>query len=205
MLIGGNGEAERKAGELIRIHAGLTVIAPRITPAMQQWHERGLLDWIDREYREGDLQGAFMVIVAEFEGDINTRIWEEAKQAGILCNVMDDIPHCNFTFGALVKRGPLNLAISTSGAAPSLAVRLRERFEKEFGPEYENFLDFMQSLRAGMKQHYPDFDQRKALWYKLIDSDVLDLFREGKPEEAWRRTAEITELEAATPHPTHRK
>lgn len=191
VLIGGNHEAEGKAEQLLDRNAKLTVISPQLTEQMQRWAIEKRFQWIPRSYKQGDLEGAFMAIVAEFEGDTNKKVYQEAKERGILVNVMDDIPHANFAFGSIVKRGPLTISISTSGAAPALSVRLRQRFEEEFGPEYGRFLEFMQKLRKPMKRHYNKFETRKRLWYEIIDSEVLTLFREGRPEDAYSRTAEI--------------
>jgi len=191
VLIGGNHEAERKARELLECDANITLISESLTAELQEMADDGRLNWISREYREGDLEGAFLVIVAEFSGDINERVFREAENKGILVNVMDDIPHCTFTFGSMVKRGPLTLSISTSGAAPTLAVRLRQRFEKEFGSEYADFLEFMQKLRQPMAVVYSDFEIRKNLWYKIVDSEILDLFRLNETEKAYKKTADI--------------
>ena len=191
ILIGGNHEAERKAGELLECDANVTIISPSLTNGLEDLAEDGKLKWVNRSYQQGDLDGAFLVIVAEYNDDENHRIFEEAEERGILVNVMDDIPHCNFTFGSLVKRGPLTLSISTSGAAPALAVRLRERFEKEFGEEYEQFLRFSQALRKPMSEAYPSFRERKQLWYRLVDSDVINLFRSHDTEQAYAEAAEI--------------
>jgi precorrin-2 dehydrogenase / sirohydrochlorin ferrochelatase len=116
ILIGGNHEAERKAGELLERDAQLTVISPLLTEKLLIWAEEGRFELISREYREGDLEGAFLVIAAEFTGDTNRRVYREAEDRCILVNVMDDIPHANFSFGSIVKRGPLTISISTSGA-----------------------------------------------------------------------------------------
>ncbi|MEX0646284.1 MAG: bifunctional precorrin-2 dehydrogenase/sirohydrochlorin ferrochelatase [Balneolaceae bacterium] len=191
IIIGGNHEAERKVNELLERDAQLTVISPELNDNLLKWADKERFEWIPRLYQEGDLQGAFMVIVAEFEGDLNQRVYNEAEKLGILVNVMDDIPHANFSFGSVVKRGPLTISISTSGAAPTLAVRLRQRFEKEFGEEYDPFLTLMQNLRDPMSRHYPDFEQRKNLWYRLIDSEALDLFRKGKKDDAYELIGEI--------------
>jgi precorrin-2 dehydrogenase / sirohydrochlorin ferrochelatase len=191
VLIGGNHEAERKVEELLEREAVLTIISDVLTNRLKKLALENAFEWIPRRYREGDLEGAFLVIAAEFEGNENERIYREAEERGILVNVMDDIPHANFSFGSIVKRGPLTLSISTSGAAPTLAVRLRQRFEKEFGKEYELFLTLLQKLRKPMSRHYDDFETRKNLWYELIDSDALDLFREQRTEEAIERIREI--------------
>lgn len=191
VIIGGDSEAEAKVEDLLERKALLTVISSALTERLQLWADQGRFTWIPREYREGDLERAFMAIVADFEGDVNERVYKEAEERGILVNVMDDIPHANFAFGAIVKQGPLTISISTSGAAPALAVRLRQRFEKEFGEEYAHFLEFVQKLRKPLSRHYPDFSTRKKLWYELIDSDVLEFFREGQLQKAYNKTAEI--------------
>lgn len=191
ILIGGNHEAERKAAELLERKANLTVINPELSPSLKKWAEEGRIEWIPRDYEEGDLDGAFLVIVAEFDGDLNQRVYREAEELGILVNVMDDIPHANFSFGSIVKRGPLTISISTSGAAPTLAVRLRQRFEKEFGPEYAPFLTLMQKLREPMSRHHPDFEERRNLWYELIDSNALDLYRQNETGKALDKISEI--------------
>jgi siroheme synthase-like protein len=191
VLVGGNHEAEGKAAQLLERNADLTIISPSLTKQLQQWADEGRFTWISRAYQQGDLEGAFMAIVADYEGDINEQVYEEAKERDILVNVMDDIPHANFAFGSIVKQGPLTISISTSGAAPALAVRLRQRFEQEFGPEYGAFLEFMQKLRKPMAAHHPDFEVRRKLWYEIIDSEVLELFREDHVAEAHQKTAEI--------------
>lgn len=191
VLVGGDEEAEEKLEQLLERNAKLTVISDHLTPGMQQLADEGRFEWVNRRYREGDLEGAFMAIVAEYEGDENERIYQEAVERDILINVMDDLPHANFAFGSIVRQGPLTLSISTSGAAPALAVRLRQRFEKEFGPEYGQFLKFMQRLRKPMSRHHPDFQSRKEIWYKLIDSEVIELFRNQELLRAYEHTANI--------------
>lgn len=191
VLIGGNHEAETKAAQLLERESKLTVISPKLTEKLAQWADNNRFTWIPRTYEKGDLKDAFMAVVADYDGDVNEKVYEEAVERDILVNVMDDIPHANFAFGSIVKQGPLTLSISTGGAAPALAVRLRQRFEQEFGPEYGQFLEFMQKLRKPMSRHHPNFDTRRELWYEIIDSDVLSLFRENSIQQAYEKTAEI--------------
>lgn len=191
VLIGGNYEAEEKANQLLERDAQLTVISPHITKKMQNLAAEDRFAWIPRTYKQGDLEGAFMAIVAEYENDINQKVYQEAKERNILVNVMDDIPHANFAFGSIVKQGPLTISISTSGAAPALSVRLRQRFEQEFGPEYGKFLEFMQKLRDPMAKYHKEFKTRRKLWYQLIDSEVLSFFRKKEIQQAYHKAAEI--------------
>ena len=162
VLIGGDEEAERKLKELLEVNANISLIADSITPEMHQLVQEypSNISYTPRSYKYGDLEGARLVIVAHFEGNENELISEEANERGILVNVMDDIPHSNFAFGSLIKRGPLTVSISTSGAAPALAVRFRQKIEQIFGDEHGHFLEFAQKLRAPMKAHYSDFQTR---------------------------------------------
>lgn len=191
IIIGGNGEAEGKVRDFLDRDALLTVISPTLNSTLQKWADEQRFDWIPRNYRYGDLSGAFVVIVAEYEGNINEQVYREAEDKNLLVNVMDDIPHANFAFGSIVRQGPLTISISTGGAAPALAVRLRERFEQEFGEEYGQFLEFMQSLRKPMSKHHHDFEKRRKIWYELIDSDILTLFRENRVNQAHTKAAYI--------------
>lgn len=198
VLIGGNAEAENKAKQLLERNAQLTVISPVLTAQMAQWAKENRFLWIPRGYQLGDLDGAFMAIVADYESDINEQVYQEAVSRDILVNVMDDIKHANFAFGSIVEQGPLTISISTGGAAPALAVRLRQRFEREFGPEYGTFLNLMQKLREPMARHHPDFTNRKKLWYALIDSEVFSLFHKGLVKEAYHLTSQIVGEEVTT-------
>lgn len=191
VVIGGNHEAERKVGELLEVDANVTLIAPDPLDPLKEWAEDGAIEWIERDYRYGDLEGAFLAIVSETNPERTHPIWKEAKERNVLFNAMDDIPHCNFFNGSFIRQGPLVISISTSGAAPALSVRLRQDMEETFGPEYETFLHLMQDLREPMAEHYPDFDKRRDLWYEIVDSDVLDLLRQGRRGDAFARIKSI--------------
>jgi precorrin-2 dehydrogenase/sirohydrochlorin ferrochelatase len=195
IVIGGGHEAEGKIRALLECEATITVISPELTPQLQAWADEGAFTWLQREYQPGDLRGAFLVIAERADPERNARIFEEAETVGALVNVMDDVEHCTFVAGSVHRQGSLVISISTSGAAPTLAVRMRQRFQQEFGPEYAEFLQLMQALRAPMAEQLPDFHMRRALWYRLVDSDVLALLRAGNRLEAVERIGEITGLQ----------
>ncbi|MEZ4664770.1 MAG: bifunctional precorrin-2 dehydrogenase/sirohydrochlorin ferrochelatase [Caldilineaceae bacterium] len=201
IVIGGGHEGEGKVRGLLDCDATVTVISPRLTPTLQSWAEEGRFTWLDRAYAAGDLRGAFLVIAERADAEINERIWQEAETEGALINVMDDVTHCNFVAGSVVRQGPLTISISTSGAAPTLAVRLRERMQQEFGPEYGLFLEWMQALRAPMADRYPKFMERRARWYAVVDSDVLALLRAGNREAALERIHDITGIDVEVSAP----
>jgi siroheme synthase-like protein len=191
IVIGGGREAERKVQDLLDCDATVTVISPELTPQLQVWSEAGAFTWLKRGYESGDLRGAFLVIAEYGDKKTSALIADEAEKEGALVNVMDDAERCNFAFGSTCRQGALVISISTSGAAPTVSVRLRERFQKEFGAEYAEFLNLMQALRAPMAEHVHPFSERRKRWYELVDSNVLDLLRAGKRAQAFERIEEI--------------
>lgn len=187
VVFGGNHEAERKVRELLECGAVVTVISAGVEFDVDELE----VGWLRRDYRPGDLEGAFLAIAAETNPEKTRPIWEEAEARNVLFNAMDDVPHCSFVAGSVVRRGKLTVSISTSGAAPALAVRLRQDFEERFGPEFELFLDWMAALREPMADAYSDFDERRKIWYELVDSDVRGLLASNRYADAAERLREI--------------
>lgn len=199
IVIGGGHEAEYKVTGLLDCGAQVTVISPELSPVLCDWAESGAFVWLARPYQPGDLRGAFLIFAERGDPATNAAIHREAEAERALVNVMDDVPHCNFTAGSVVRQGALTLAISTSGAAPALAVRLRQQFSGEFGPEYATFLAWMRALRQPMMTHYDTFQERRRRWYDVVDSDVLILIRNGRLRDARQRVKELTGLDVP-PH-----
>jgi precorrin-2 dehydrogenase/sirohydrochlorin ferrochelatase len=185
VVVGGGKIAEGKVEGLLAAEARVTVIAPELTPQLHKLAQEKQIAYFARTYQPGDLAGAFMVICATDRAEINHQVWQEASANRQLVNVVDDTPRCNFIAPSILRKGDLTIAISTSGKAPALAVRLKERLQREIGPEYERFLELAGALREPLAQHIPDFETRKALWYELVDSEILDALARG--EEALAR------------------
>lgn len=202
VVVGGGPEAERKVEGLLDGEALVTVISPDLSDRLRQWAEANRLAWIPRTYQRGDLAGAFLVIVSERDPDATEPIWQEAQAEKALINAMDDVPHCTFVAGSVVRRGPLVISISTSGCAPALSVRLRQRLEQLLEPEYDLFLELMGALRAPMADRFPDFEERRRRWYALVDSDILALLKEGDLEAAYQRIEDIMGEDAVFSFPT---
>jgi len=184
VVIGGGKIAEGKVGGLLAVQAKVTIIAPDLTLKLNHLAEQKQITYISRKYQPGDLAGAFMVICATDQAEINHQVWQEATANHQLVNVVDDTPRCNFIAPSILRKGDLTIAISTSGKAPALAVRLKERFQRELGPEYERFLELAGELREPLARHVPDFETRKALWYELVDSEILDALARGDESSA---------------------
>lgn len=184
VVVGGGKLAEGKVDGLLAGDAKVKIIASVLTPHLHELVQQNQIEYIAREYQEGDLSGAFMVICATDKAETNQQVWDEATANHQLVNVVDDIPHCNFIAPAILRKGALTIAISTAGHAPALAVRLKERLNHEIGPEYERFLELAGKLREPLARNIPDFETRKALWYQLVDSNILDVLADGDEEAA---------------------
>jgi siroheme synthase-like protein len=184
VVIGGGKIAEGKVEGLLAAQAKVTVIAPDLTPYLHHLMEQKRITYLARTYQPGDLTGAFMVICATDQAEINHKVWEEASANRQLVNVVDDTPRCNFIAPSILRKGDLTIAISTSGKAPALAVRLKEHLQREIGPEYERFLELAGELREPLAQRIPDFEMRKALWYELMDSEILNVLARGDESSA---------------------
>ena len=183
-VIGGGKIAEGKVEGLLDAGAMITVISPALTPALQNLADEKQFTYIERIYQHGDLNGAFMVICATDQNDINHQVWMDASENHQLVNVVDDTPRCNFIAPAILRKGDLSIAISTGGKAPAMAVRLKEFLDRNIGPEYARFLELAGQLRSPLAKHIPDFETRKALWYQILDAGVLDLLSQGNESEA---------------------
>jgi len=184
IVIGGGKIAEGKVDGLLAADATVKIISPELTPHLHELVEQNKIEYVAREYQHGDLTGAFMVICATDKAEINHQVWQEGSANHQMVNVVDDTPRCNFIAAAILRKGDLSIAISTGGKAPALAVRLKERLEREIGPENERFLELAGKLRAPLAHHIPDFETRKKLWYEIVDSNVLDLLAHGEEAKA---------------------
>jgi len=193
-VIGGCAMAEEKVKGLLAADARVTVISPELTLVLSGLAIEGKIDSIFRRYRRGDLCTAFLVVVVNQPQSVTQAVWGETRGRNVLVNTVDDVPHCDFIAPSIVRRGDLAVAISTGGRAPALAVRLRQKLERELGPEHARFLEIAGMLRAPLARRWPDFETRKALWYRLVDSDVIHLLRRGSERQAIDRIREILDV-----------
>jgi precorrin-2 dehydrogenase/sirohydrochlorin ferrochelatase len=190
VVIGGGAVGERKVRTLLEAGARVKVITEQTSSRLRQLADDDKIELHVRRYERGDLKGAAVVIASTDEREINQAIYEEAVDEGIPVNVVDDPPHCTFIAPSIVRRGDLMIAISTGGTNPAMAVRIRERLEKEFGPEYEQYFDLIKRLKSEVDLA-PTQQARADAWYRVVDSDVLDLVREGKVDQAYTRAVQL--------------
>lgn len=142
----------------------------------------------ERDFKAADLTGCLLVITQQED---NSEVFRLAEEQNILCNSVDDSEHCRFSFGAIHRQGDLTMAVSTNGHAPALAVRLKERLQQEIGPEYGEFLKLLEMVRPEITNRIPDFSVRRELWYRIVDSNVLNLLREGQRDAAVQAIREM--------------
>jgi len=193
VVIGGGEVAVRKVAALCRAGARPVVISPVIGESLRGQVEAGEIGAIEREYRTGDLAGVRVVIAATDDPQTNEVVWREAQAAGCLVNVVDDPSRCNFYVPATVRRGALTISVSTGGNSPLLARRIRQALEAQFDPAYETYVDLLGSLRPVVQEQITDPARRRQLWSALLDSNILDLLRDGEAQAAKQRAEEIVE------------
>jgi precorrin-2 dehydrogenase/sirohydrochlorin ferrochelatase len=183
LVVGGGGVGTRKVKTLVDCGAVVTVVSLDTSTKLEQMAADGLIALEKRAYQPSDLQGKFMVIGATDNEALNRRIHSDAENLNTLCNIADRPEICNFILPAIVNRGDLILAISTSGKSPAYAKTLRKELEKQYGAEYEPFLRLMGAIRERLlaQAHAPE--AHKPLFEKLISGGLLDLVREDRPEQ----------------------
>jgi len=179
VVIGGGQVAEQKVAGLLDAGAAVTVISRTVSPGLAALAAQHRIVLRPRAYRRGDLEGMYLAIAAPDDRTVNRKIWEEAEHRRVLLNAVDDLPHCTFIAPAIHRQGDLTVAIGTAGKSPALAVRLRDRFAAQIGPEYAALLDLLGELRPEVTRRVPDLPARTTLWYRMVDSDALELVRRG--------------------------
>jgi len=176
VVVGGGAIAAGKMESLFAAEARVRIVAPQVTPAIVQWIDQGRVEWKAKAFAPADLDGAYLVIAATSAPGVNEAVFSEADARGILCNAVDDIEHCHFYYGSVVQRGDLQIAISTNGKSPALAQRLRLQFEKQFGPEYELWLEWLGAARELLRAGDNSADSKKVLLHHLASEPMFVRF-----------------------------
>ncbi|MCG6909688.1 MAG: bifunctional precorrin-2 dehydrogenase/sirohydrochlorin ferrochelatase [Deltaproteobacteria bacterium] len=191
LVVGGGSVGTRKALSLVESGANVTVVSPAATDKLESMAGQGRLTLKKRAYRSSDLEGMFMVFGATDREPLNRQINRDAESRNLMCNIADRPDVCNFILPATVKRGDLVIAISTSGASPAFAKKLRLDLEKQFGEEYATFLKLMDGIRSRLlkEKHAPE--EHKPVFNQIIRSGIVDHLREGKKEAIDRLLQDI--------------
>lgn len=185
VVIGSFAVAEGKAETLVSCGARVTVVAPGPEGALTRLENVAAV--LRRGYRPGDLESAFLCVAWSDDPETRSAIHREARERGVLVNVMDDPPHCDFAAPAVVRRGDLVIAVSTGGRSPALARKLREELEDRYGPRWEELLDVVGSVREETLPLLPDPVDRIRRWRRALDVDEIEaLVNDGRTEDARR-------------------
>ena len=183
LVVGGGDVGLEKVEGLLACSGDVTVLAPDVHPELEALAEEGSIEWDRREYagRE-DLEGAFMVIAATNDSEVNIGVYYDAEKRAMLANVVDVPPLCNFILPAIVRTGPLAIAISTAGASPALAKRMKHEISDLFGEDYARLAVMLNDVRGWAKGTLPTYDDRKEFFEGIVngDPDPIVLLREGR-------------------------
>jgi precorrin-2 dehydrogenase / sirohydrochlorin ferrochelatase len=180
LVVGAGKIGESKIRSLLIAGADVHVIAPSATPAVVAWERAGVLTWSARPFDPSDLESFFLVVAATSSLDVNDSVFREAQRRRVLCNVVDDPQRCDFFYPAVVRRGDLQVAISTAGKSPALAQRLRREFEKQLAPVYAGWLESLGKLRKQLFADSLDPEQRRGLLHVAASRSAFEARGTGK-------------------------
>jgi precorrin-2 dehydrogenase/sirohydrochlorin ferrochelatase len=169
------------------------VVALEATEAVHAWARTGQITLEIRAFTESDLDGAVLVVVATASRSVNGSIYREAQRRGVLCNVVDDPEYCDFYYPAVVRRGDLQIAVSTNGQSPSLAQKLRQQLERQFGPGYARWVAELGETRRKVLASNLDPQRKRELLLSLASREALDaaLAEEAKKDESAKRDGRV--------------
>ncbi|HEX8646686.1 MAG TPA: bifunctional precorrin-2 dehydrogenase/sirohydrochlorin ferrochelatase [Thermoleophilaceae bacterium] len=181
VVVGGGEVGLEKVEGLLACDGAVTLIAPEAGPELERLAAEGSIEWVRREYRTGDLEATFIAIAATDDTDVNIHVYEDAERRAMLVNVVDVPPLCNFILPAIVRTGPLAIAISTAGASPALAKRIKAEIAEQFGEPYARLAVLLNEARGWAKSTLPTYQDRKVFFESIVNGepDPVELLRAG--------------------------
>src|ERR687891_742749 len=181
VVVGGGEVGLEKVLGLLACDGRVVLVAPDAVPELRELAADGTIEWERREYRPGDLETTFIAIAATDDTDVNIRVYEDAERRAMLVNVVDVPPLCNFILPAIVRTGPLAIAISTAGASPALAKRIRDEIAEVYGEPYARLAVLLNDARGWAKATLPTYQDRKAFFEGIVNGspDPIELLRRG--------------------------
>ena len=184
LVVGAGNVGEPKIAGLLETGARVHVVALDASPAVREWARAGRLELELRAYSGKDLEGAFLAVVATNSRSLNQRVYDEAQRRGVLCNVVDVPDLCDFFYPAVVRRGDLQIAVSTSGQSPSLAQKIRQQLEQQFGPGYEAWVAELGQTRKLILASDLGKERKLDLLHSLASREALEAALAETPELA---------------------
>ncbi len=193
VVIGGGEVAERKVESLLGTGAVIKLISPTVTTRLDLLAKANKIQIDHRKYGHGDCDGMTLVFSATDDAEVSAAVFADATRTGALVNTADQPLLCDFIMPAVVRRGDIAIAISTGGTSPGLAAQLRRKIARIIGPEYAKLAELLSRARREIRGRVPDVQQRKALHYRILNSDIMDRLKRNDREGAERRLKEIIE------------
>ena len=181
VVVGGGDVGLEKVEGLLACDGDVVLIAPEAVEPLRELAAEGSIHWEERGYETGDLDGTFIAIAATDDTDVNIRVFEDAERRAMLVNVVDVPPLCNFILPAIHRTGPLAIAISTAGASPALAKRLRREIGEAYGEPYARLAELLNEARGWAKGSLPTYQDRKQFFEGIVNGepDPVELLRRG--------------------------
>jgi precorrin-2 dehydrogenase/sirohydrochlorin ferrochelatase len=185
LVVGGGEIGLEKVEGLLACDADVTLIAPDAVGELEEYASEGSIRWERREFRDEDLDGRFLAIAATSDTDVNIAVYDGAERRAMLVNVVDVPPLCNFILPAILRTGPLAIAISTAGASPALAKRIKAEIAASFGEDYARLAVILNDARGWAKATLPTYQDRKEFFEGIVngDPDPIELLRDGREAE----------------------
>jgi precorrin-2 dehydrogenase/sirohydrochlorin ferrochelatase len=184
LAVGAGKVGEPKIGGLLETGARIRVVALNASPTVREWARAGKLELELRAFSAEDLEGASLAVVATNSRSLNERVYHEAQRRGVLCNVVDVPDLCDFFYPAVVRRGDLQIAVSTSGQSPSLAQKIRQQLEKQFGTGYAAWVAELGETRKLILASDLDKERKLDLLHSLASREALEAALAETPELA---------------------
>jgi precorrin-2 dehydrogenase/sirohydrochlorin ferrochelatase len=189
VVVGGGSVAERKILSLLHAHAHVKIISPYLTKRLEREKGKGTIHHVCRTYKKGDLKGAFLVIAATNSPRINEQVSHDAPY---LVNVVDVPELCNFIVPSLVTRGPLKIAISTSGVSPAFSRSVRQELEKFYGPEISAYLNVVKIIRRKAMETIPDKKKRSDFLKVIASEKIIEMVRKKGLQKTKRFVTDLS-------------
>jgi len=185
LVVGGGEVGLEKVEGLLACDGAVTVISPDAAPELEVYANEGSIKWERREFSDADLDGRFLAIAATSNTDVNVSVYDGAERRAMLVNVVDVPPLCNFILPAIVRTGPLAIAISTAGASPALAKRMKREISDQFGEPCARLAVMLNDARGWAKATLPTYQDRKEFFEGIVNGepDPVELVREGREAE----------------------
>ncbi len=187
LVVGGGKVAVRKVESLLPCGARVQLISPEVESRIAELAGKGLLQWIKRKYKPGDLQGAMLVFAATDNEQVQEAVFTEANTLEIPVNVISHPEECTFQIPASMRQGDLLLTVATGGASPALAARIRQKLEGQFGVEYGQLVALMAAVRKAILASGGTQKEHKLIFERILDSDIVDYLKTGQ----WLETEKL--------------